>query len=218
MKLSIVGRRMPWWARLITALGVLAVAGFTLSGVHLLPGFSNPFGVEDKDRSAPAILKSIQDMNRFEGSSGTFQVIVDLEKDAAFLPDAIRGKRTLFVGVGSVDAYVDLSAVGQGGVTVSPDRASATVRLPHAALEPTTLDPAHSYVYSQQRGIFDRLGDFFSDNPGDQQQLHQLAAQKIQDAAKASQLDKRAEANTRSMLTQLLTSLGFTHVAVTFTP
>ncbi|MFK0046269.1 hypothetical protein ACIQU4_19630 [Streptomyces sp. NPDC090741] len=33
---------------------------------------------------------------------------MDLEKDAAFLPDAIRGTRTLYVGAGTVSGYVDL--------------------------------------------------------------------------------------------------------------
>lgn len=35
---------------------------------------------------------------------------MDLEKDAKFLPSSLRGNRTLFVGNGSVDAYVDLSS------------------------------------------------------------------------------------------------------------
>jgi hypothetical protein len=111
---------------------------------------------------------------------------------------------------------VDLAKVGKKGVTVSGDRKSATLRLPHAQLEPTALDPKHSYVVSQQRGFFDRLGDFFSSNPDDEKQLHELAAQKIQDAAKATELGTRAEANTRSMLQGLLTSLGFTNVDVSF--
>jgi hypothetical protein len=69
---------------------------------------------------------------------------------------------------------------------------------------------------AQQRGFFDRLTDFFSSNPDQQQQVQQLAAEKIQAAAKDSGLAKRAETNTRSMLQQLLTSLGFTKVTVTF--
>nr|WSW48628.1 hypothetical protein OG296_35620 [Streptomyces sp. NBC_01001] len=36
-----------------------------------------------------------------------FHVVVDLEKDAAFLPDAIRGTRTLSAGACTVSCYVD---------------------------------------------------------------------------------------------------------------
>jgi hypothetical protein len=213
-----VVRTTPWWARIVIGVVVLGLLFFLLGRADLLPGLPNPFAERTDVRSGPVLLKSIQDMNRFEGASGNFEVVVDLDKDAKFLPDAIRGKRTLYVGAGSVDAYVDFSAVGAGAVRVSDDRRSATIRLPHAALERTSLDPKNSYVVSQQRGLFDRLGDFFSGNPGDTQQLDQLAAQKIQTAARQTGLAARAETNTRSMLTRMLTSLGFRQVTVTFGP
>ena len=40
---------------------------------------------------------------------------MDLEKDAKFLPDAVRGRRTLYVGAGSVDAYVDFDRKDEDG-------------------------------------------------------------------------------------------------------
>jgi hypothetical protein len=208
--------RMPWWARFAAVLVVLVGLFFLVAKADLLPGLPNPFAEKTKDRSGPVVLKSIQDMSRFEGAKGNFQVVVDLQNDAKFLPDAIRGNRTLYVGAGTVNAYVDLAKVGKKGVTVSGDRKSVTLRLPHAQLEPTSLDPKHSYVVSQQRGLFDRLSDFFSSSPGNEKQLNELAAQKIQNAAKATELGTRAEANTRTMLQQLLTSLGFTNVDVSF--
>ncbi|WP_405734311.1 DUF4230 domain-containing protein [Streptomyces sp. NBC_01537] len=208
--------RMPWWARLAAGLLVFAGLLVLVAKADLIPGLPNPFAEETKDRTGPVVLKSIKDMSRFEGASGNFQVVVDLEKDATFLPDAVRGRRTLYVGAGSVDAYVDFGKLGDNAVKVSDDRTSASVQLPHAALERTSLDPKRSYVVAQQRGFFDRLTDFFSSNPDQQQQVQQLAADKIQAAAKDSGLGKRAEANTRSMLQQLLTSLGFTKVSVTF--
>jgi hypothetical protein len=208
--------RMPWWARSAAVLVVLVGLFFLVAKADLLPGLPNPFAEQTKDRSGPVVLKSIQDMSRFEGAKGNFQVVVDLQNDAKFLPDSIRGNRTLYVGAGTVNAYVDLAKVGKKGVTVSGDRKSVTLRLPHAQLEPTSLDPKHSYVVSQQRGLFDRLSDFFSSIPGNEKQLNELAAQKIQNAAKATELGTRAEANTRTMLQQLLTSLGFTNVDVSF--
>jgi hypothetical protein len=213
-----VVRTTPWWARIVIGVVVLGLLFFLLGRANLLPGIPNPFEEKTTDRSGPVLLKSIQDMNRFEGASGNFQVVVDLDKDAKFLPDAIRGKRTLYVGAGSVDAYVDFSKVGNGEVRVTNDRKTASIRLPHAALERTSLDPKHSYVVAQQRGLFDRIGDFFSGNPGNTQKLNELAASKIQTAAKTSELAQRAETNTRSMLTRMLTSLGFTKVTVAFGP
>ncbi|WUH93620.1 DUF4230 domain-containing protein [Streptomyces sp. NBC_00433] len=210
--------RMPWWARTVIGVVVLGLLFVLLGKANWLPGLPNPFAETTKDRSGPVLLKSIQDMNRFEGASGNFEVVVDLDKDAKYLPDVVRGKRTLYVGAGSVDAYVDLGTVKEGAVTVSDDRKSASLRLPHAALERTALDTKHSYVVSQSRGFFDRVGDFFGSDTGNVQQLNELAAQKIQDAAKQTELAARAETNTRTMLQQLLTSLGFTSIQVTFGP
>lgn len=210
--------RTPWWARTVIAVVVLGLLFFLLGKADLLPGIPNPFATKTTDRSGPVLLKSIQDMNRFEGASGNFEVVVDLDKDAKFLPSFVHGKRTLYVGAGSVDAYVDFNAVNADAVKVTDDRKTASIRLPHAALERASLDPKHSYVVSQQRGLFDRVGDFFGSNPGNMQQLNILAADKIQNAAEQTELTRRAETNTRSMLQRMLTGLGFTRVLVTFGP
>ncbi|MDN3244011.1 DUF4230 domain-containing protein [Streptomyces mutabilis] len=209
-------RRLPGWAKALSAfLLVLVVlfAGFRLS---LVPGLKDAFGSETHDRSGPALLESVQDISRYEAASGNFQVVVDLEKDARFLPDAVRGTRTLYVGAGTVDAYVDLGKVGEDDVTVDGDRTAATLRLPHAALGEPALDPERSYAVSKQRGLLDRLGDLFSDNPNGEQAVQKLAARHIADAAKDSELKARAESNTTAMLKGLLHSLGFEKVRVTY--
>ncbi|MCD0451369.1 DUF4230 domain-containing protein [Actinocorallia sp. API 0066] len=191
---------------------VLAVLYGIASGMNWLPDWANPFGTTDRDRSGPAVLKSIKDLSRYEAATGQFQIVVDLEKDAKFLPGAIRGQRTLFVAIGSVDAYVDFSKIDQ--LEVSEDRTKVTITLPPAALEDAALDNDKSYVFATERGLFDRIGDFFSSNPNDQQQLYQLAETKIEDAAEASGLKERADANTRQMLENLMKALGFTEVTI----
>ncbi|MFJ6730187.1 DUF4230 domain-containing protein [Streptomyces sp. NPDC091281] len=208
--------RLPGWAKVLIA--VVAVLAVLFAGIRfsLLPGLKDVFGTETRDRSGPALLESIQDMSRYEAASGNFQVVVDLEKDAKYLPDALRGSRTLYVGAGSVDAYVDLGKVTDKDVTVNEDRTSATLKLPHAALGKPALDPDRSYAVSKQRGLFDRLGDLFSDNPNGEQAVQKLAVRHIGDAAKESELTKRAETNTTGMLKGLLRSLGFEEVQVTY--
>jgi hypothetical protein len=198
----------------VVVLVALVYAG--LEAAHKLPHWLNPFGETTKDRSAPVVLNSIQNLSRYEAATGNYQVVVDLETDARFLPSAMRGERTLFVGNGNVDAYVDFSHIGNGALTVDKAHNTVTVRMPHAQLEKTNLDPKHSYVFAQQRGLFNRFGDFFSSNPNQQQQLYVLASQKIQDAANASGLAQRADANTKQMLTNMLRALGFKTVTVTF--
>lgn len=211
-----IPRRMPAWAKVITAVVLVLVVLFAGLRLAVLPGLRDLFGTQTHDRSGPALLKSIQDMSRYDAASGNFQVVVDLEKDAKYLPDAIRGTRTLYVGAGTVEAYVDLGSLAKKDVTVDSDRTTATLRLPHATLGKPALDPDRSYAVSKQRGLLDRLGDLFSDNPDNEQAVQKLAVKHIGEAAKDGELTKRAEENTTSMLDGLLRSLGFKEVRVSY--
>ncbi|MCY0941120.1 MULTISPECIES: DUF4230 domain-containing protein [Streptomyces] len=205
-----------WLVRTAAVLVALAALLVIAGRFSLVPGFGALFGDETRDRTGPAVLKSIQDMSRYEGAAGNYQVVVDLEKDAKLLPDAIRGTRTLYVGAGTVSAYVDLGRLGEQSVTVNEDRTEAVLRLPHAGLGDPALDPARSYAVSKERGLLDRLGDFFSGNPAGEQAVQKLAVRHIADAARDSGLTQRAEKNTAAMLEGLLRSLGFSRVTVTF--
>ncbi|PAZ10194.1 hypothetical protein CLM62_42895 [Streptomyces sp. SA15] len=211
-----MSKRMPGWAKVVSAVVLVLVVFFAGIRLSVLPGLKDLFGTQTHDRSGPALLESIQDISRYDAASGNFQVVVDLEKDAKFLPDAIRGSRTLYVGAGTVDAFVDLGKVGERDVTVNDDRTSATLRLPHAALGKPALDTDRSYAVSKQRGLLDRLGDLFSDNPNSEQAVQKLAVRHISDAAKQSELTERAETNTTNMLQGLLRSLGFKEVKVSY--
>ncbi len=196
--------------------GLLFAVLILVVGARLALSWLDPFGERTVDRSGPVLLRSIQNLSRFEAATGNFQVVVDLEKDAAFLPDAIKGTRTLFVGAGNVDAYVDFGALAKNAITVSPDRTSVTVRLPHAQLEKPNLDNKRSYVFAQQRGLLDRVSDFLSSSPQNQQELYVLAEKKIAEAAASSDLRARADENTRSMLEGMLRTLGFTDVMIQY--
>ncbi|WP_395366577.1 DUF4230 domain-containing protein [Streptomyces sp. YH02] len=203
------------WRLVTLALLVVAVALMLIGQFLRIPGL-DVFGTEVKDRSGPAVLKSVQDLSRYEGAAGTYQVVVDLEHDARFLPDAIRGTRTLYVATGSVGAYVDLGGLGDDAVTVDAGRTEATLSLPHARLAAPALDPERSYAVSKQRGLLDRLGDLFSGNPASEQAVNVLAARRISDAARESDLASRAERNTTTMLRELLRGLGFERVTVSY--
>ena len=78
------------------------------------------------------------------------------------------------------------------------------------------LNVKQSYVFAQQQGLLNRIGNFFSGNPDNQQQVYVLAQQKIQTAARQSPLLAEAQRNTTSMLTGMMHSLGFQQVTVTY--
>jgi Protein of unknown function (DUF4230) len=201
---------------LAAAIAAVIAGVLVLSAVHVLPQLRNPFRETTTDRTGPVLLKSITALSRYEAASGSFQVIVDLSRRTAFLPSFLEGSDTLFIGQGSDIAFVDFSGLTGRAIRVSPDRTAVTVRLPGAQLEPAVLNVRQSYVYAQQQGLLNRIGNFFSGNPDSQQQVYILAQQKIQSAARQSQLRAEAEKNTRSMLDGMLRSLGFSQVTVTF--
>jgi uncharacterized protein DUF4230 len=208
-------RGVPWGLIALGLVIVSLVAGFNWVR-DLLPSFDNPFSSETIDRSPPPVLQSIQDLGEFRAAAGNYQVIVDLEMDTK-LPSELLGERTLFVAKGSVDAGVDLRAVGADDVQLSADRRAATVTLPPAALYPAELDLAESYVYERDRGLFNAIGDVFADGGGSERELYLIAERKLTQAASGtSGLRARAEENTRATLTSLLRSLGFTRVTIRF--
>jgi hypothetical protein len=201
------------WVGAIAAVLVLIVV---LSAVHLLPQLRNPFAETTTETSQPVLLKSITSLSRYEAASGSFEVVVDLTKRTSLLPSFIEGSETLFIGQGTDIAFIDFAGLKSQAITVNANRTAVTVTLPKAQLEPAVLNTSQSYVYAQQQGLFNRIGNFFSGNPNSQQQVYILAAQKIQTAAQQSPLLPEAEKNTQQMLTGMLTSLGFKHVTVTF--
>jgi hypothetical protein len=208
--------RIPRLGGIVAAIVAAIVLIVVLSAVHLLPQLRNPFAETTTVRSQPVILKSITNLSRYEAASGSFEVVVDLTKRASLIPSFLEGSETLFIGQGTDIAFVDFSTLKHNAITMNTNRTSVTVTLPKPQLEPAVLNVSQSYVYAQQQGLFNRIGNFFSGNPNSQQQVYQIAQQKIQTAARQSPLLTEAQKNTEGMLTGMLTSLGFQHVTVTF--
>jgi hypothetical protein len=199
--------------------GIIGVVLLGWVGIHhlgdLLPGFGNPFGTEKVDRTGPAVLKALDDLHEYRAATGSYQVMIDIENDAKYLPSFIKGERTLFLAQGSVDAGVDFSGLGPDAVTVNPDH-SVTITLPHAQLSKPVLDTAASHVVNRDRGLLDRIGSVFSDTPTGERTLYAAAEPKLRAAADESALIAKADENTTSMLTRFLGALGFTNVHVAF--
>jgi hypothetical protein len=196
--------------------GGIVVALLLIGGFLSFTLLKQPFTHKTVDRSPPPILVTVRDLARYHAASGEFSVLVDTEDDVKYMPSAIAGERTLFIGVGSVDAYVDLGALDEAHVTLSEDGKIATVTLPHAVLDKAVLDVEQSHVASRKRGLVNRVGGVFSDSPTGEQDLYQIAEAKIQEAATATGLTAKAEANTSDMLRALLKPLGVERVYVVF--
>jgi hypothetical protein len=213
------GARAAWrsWrtALLLGAAALAALLGFSrLDG--LVPSLENPFARESIDRSQPPLLQAIQDLSEYRAATGDFQVVVDVEEDTRFVPSFLSGERTQFLAGGSVDASVDFRGLGANAIEVSDDGRSVTVRLPHARLSESRIDPERSYVIARQRGLVERAASMFSDSPTSERELYLRAEDQMAAAAAEGGLVERAEANTVTMLKTMLAPLGYSDVNVVF--
>ncbi|HEY0452015.1 DUF4230 domain-containing protein [Actinophytocola sp.] len=196
----------PLW-RVGRSVAIVVVAVVALLWlVSRIPNL-NPFAERTQDRSQPALLQSVRDLSQYHAAVGDFQVIVDLEHDVAWVPDVLAGNRTLFVAAGSVSSYVDFGGLEDKALTVDTQKKTVQVRLPEPKLAKPNIDQERTYLYSQERGVWDRVKALF--NPPDQQEFYVLAEHKIADAAKKAGLTDRAKRNTRTMLTGMFQSLGY---------
>jgi hypothetical protein len=209
---SLAGKLIGLAAAILAVIAALLV----LSAVHLLPQLRNPFAETTTVRSGPVLLKSITALSRYEAASGSFQIVVSLSRQTAFIPSFLEGSDTLFIGQGTEIAYVNFGQLSGNAIQVSANRTAVTVDLPKAQLEPAVLNVSQSYVFAEQQGLLNRIGNFFSGNPNSQQQVYILAEQKIETAARQSPLLAEAQRNTIGMLDGMLHSLGFQQVTVRF--
>jgi hypothetical protein len=201
--------------RLVVGIAVIVVALVALAA--LIPDL-NPFATETKDRSQPVLLKSLERLSEYRAASANLQVVVDVEQDAKFLPDFIKGERTLLVAAGNVDAAVDFSGLKGENVVVNDDRTAATITLPGATLSDARIDLERTRVFDTDRGLLDRAGDALGNGGADEErQLLRLAQRKLAAAAREDpKILAAAERNTRSMLEGMLRGLGFERVTVRF--
>jgi hypothetical protein len=209
------GRRRP------SMLGLLALAGIGLL-VFVGIGFANGwlgldhlFTTRTTDRSAPVILHRLENLSSYQAASGTFSVTVDVEKDVSILPQFLAGSRVIYSGYGTVGASVDLGALDATHATHRPD-GTLVVTLPHARLADAQLDLRHSHVMNRDRGLLDRLGGMFDDNPTSEHALEQAAITKMDRAARKTNLVERAERNTTTMIQRLGAAAGVDHIDVRY--
>lgn len=203
-----------------TTITVVCLAIITLSLVVLavfgVVSAINPFGSETVDRSGPAVLESIRELQEFTAAEGTFTQDVDIETDASWVPSFISGQRVVALVTGTVRGTVDFSGLADDAVTVSDDGKSINVNLPEPVLSDVDIDESSARIIARDRGLMDRIDDFFAANPIDDTGLYVAAEKKIEAAARETDLLGEAKANTEEWLTSFLRAAGFETVVVSW--
>jgi len=182
------------------------------------------FGLEQRPEAAATTLVAIRKAADLRSASGQFSVPVffGTEQDGLvheILPDAFDGDSGVAIYQGSVDALVDLSALGSDDLTIDRGNRSITVRVPEPRLTEPNIDEGASKVVSQNRGLLTRVGEFLDDAPLDSKdELDEKAVEEISAAAAESELSEIAQRNAEEFLTALLDNLGYDKVTVEFVP
>jgi hypothetical protein len=197
----------------VASIAVIAAAAAVLV-VALLLSAIDPFGSDTVDRSGPTVLTEMRKLEEFTAAQGTFTQDVDLEQDAKYLPDFLAGERVVALVTGTVRATVDFSSLDDGAVEVSDDGTTIRITLPEPVLSDADIDESSARIIGRDRGLVDRVDDFFSDNPTDDTQLYVAAEEKVEAAASESDLLEEARANTERWLTGFLGAAGFTTVEI----
>jgi hypothetical protein len=195
------------------SLAIIAVALLMLVVVGVL-SVLDPFGSETVDRSGPAMLERIRELEEFTAAEGTFTQDVDLEEDSNLLPSFLAGQRVVALVTGTVRATVDMSGLDEDSIEVSDDGTTIRISLPDPTLSDAEIDESSARIISRDRGLIDRVDDFFAGNPTDDRELYVAAEQKVESAARDSDLIDEARENTEEWLTTFLGAAGFTTVEI----
>lgn len=195
--------------------GAVAFAGLQL--VDGIGGFlSNPlselFRSERREQVEPAVLHALRDADELRAATAQLEVIVEIEDDTRFVPDFLSGQQATFLAAGAVDATVDL---GEARVKMA-DNGDVVVSLPSPVVDGVRFDHDRSRILDRDRGLFDRVGDVFTDNPSDDSDLYLLAEGQLRRAAAEGELLERAESSAKRTVEQLLADSGVGEVTVVF--
>ena len=155
-----------------TAIGTLALigclvivsVGLPLLGVGKILGFIGDlfnFDTTPVIHPTDTVLTLVQREAVLVTARYNFEKVIPVE--FAQHLGGISGEKLLYIGVGYVNAGVDLGNVDEGAI--ANDGINLTITLPPAHLTDCVLDVQKSYVYDRDVGIINFLYDAFYDEP-----------------------------------------------------
>ncbi len=186
-------RRLPRPGNVISTLVALTLTVALLLVVGLVTGvlnIGNPFATTTIDHSPPGGAQGAHEPLDLSAAQGRYEQTIDVEDDVSILPSFLAGEHTVFLAQGSVDARVDFSGLATDAVQVRGEKA-VTVTLPEPTLGKAVIDMHASRVASHDRGLLNRVGGLFSDNPNGEQRFYELAQKKLSNTCMESRYAKK---------------------------
>jgi hypothetical protein len=159
--------------------------------------------------SAPMVVEKVQSLARLESVVYSLDTVVEGDKSSAILPDALAGDKLLMIVHGQTIAGIDMSQMKPDDVQISETGGrSIKLTLPASQVFVTTIDNAHTRVFSRETGIF------VTADPNLESQTRAKAQDQLQQAALTGGILDAASKNARATVTAMLEGLGFDHVEV----
>ncbi len=155
---------------------------------------------------APAVISSIQRLQRLESVNYSMDKIVESAKESDYLPDFLAGDRLLLVVHGQVIAGVDLGKLQTSNVSTTEH--SVRVHLPDAEIFVVNLDNAGTHVYSRTTGLL------VPEDSNLEAETRAKATEQIKQAALDGGILNKARDNARATITTMLQGMGFEQITV----
>lgn len=154
----------------------------------------------------PAVISSIQRLQRLETVSYSMDKIVESAKESDYLPDFLAGDRLLLVVHGQVLAGVDLSKLQTSNVSTTEH--SVHVHLPDPEIFVVNLDNSGTHVYSRTTGLL------VPEDANLETETRAKATEQIKQAALDGGILNKAKDNAKATITTLLQGMGFQQIVV----
>jgi hypothetical protein len=159
------------------------------------------------------VVEKVQRLNRLESVVYSLDTVVegDIAKPVAALPDALYSDKLVLIVHGDIIAGVDMSKMKPDDVQIAEAGSDRSIKLvlPPSQVFVTTIDNAHTRVFSRVTGLFPMTAD-----PNLESNTRAKAQEQLQQAALTDGILDAASKNARATVTAMLEGLGFEHVEV----
>lgn len=189
---------------------VLVVAG--LMGVGAIGDF---FGSLFSGPPPPAILPTntvltlVQREAVLQTARYNFEKVVPVE--FAQHLGGIAGEKLLYIGVGYVEAGIDLTGITEDDIIVDEEK-NVTIRLPPAYLTDCVLNARQSYIYQHDTGLVNFLYQVLYEEPNLLELAEEYAIIAFRDSALESGILEMASEEAKGQLRSILLAAGIRSV------
>jgi len=197
---------------------IIVVVVIVLVGAYLLIAkveSLNPFG-SHTTITTTVVLGKLTKIEQVHVATRSYAVDVKITQSVGIIPCFLICNQMELKGSGTDDAIVDLSALSKKDVAIDQSTDTVTVRMAAPTVGPAELNPAVCSITSTH-GVVNGATQQFRNNPNGYRPLYAAADTQIRTAAlHDGDLLTAGEQSTRTMLAQLLGTVGVKKVIVDF--